>query len=998
MEMGESSQTEVAHSFGKYALIEKLGEGYLGSVYRGFDQDLGRAVVVRILCDAIKWDEKLEMNFYRECRSVASLQHPNIAAFFEACKDGQRHLVVMESLGSGNLESLVARKSAIPVEAKLSIMIQVADGLAYAHKNGILHRNLSPGKIHLTADGSVKIRDFGIAHVLMKHLPHPFVRWGDPIYLSPEQIQQRDCNEQSDIFSTGVIFYEFLTSYHPFHDRNSNKVLDNILLETEIPTFDQFPDVPPGIWPILKTCLARDPNDRYRSMDELAGACRELLRDLAEDTRFMLAELHTALAPLKKAAEQPDAPESTIRFLQDIQKLLQGDAEADYASLDRLMTILIEQYPSIQTGADELRAMDAVRLQVAQVEADDKMVTKDPSQTSEQTAKSCDSSTPVQPSIKDATPDGPPKDIGSLSTQQIPSGGTVAPETNDERPEMNFEEIEGTSFPFQYAQAIPISEQEAITSCDATPNDVMDPLLKPAQQDMKVETKQPRISCDALMRRTPIINKLRYRSAVMLLSVLLIAVAVYIILGTNAAASFRNAWKNHVPISSATAREASGHPFSFLNENKSRQGILKGFQEASDPNTARILLQEARALAAENRFEESKVLVGRILEIDPTNQEAVTALIEIDAASAAPKADRRSASQQPSQEKLAQVSSLIDSGMLQIAKVELEKLEKTHPKSDKVIALRKRWQAKGSKEIQERTRQEEQEKKKALEDKEAQRYRRLAELFAQGNYSEASNTLNMWLAENPGSIQAQKFNAVITEIQRSLGICASALSENRYQDALGALSSVERLNPGDPSLAEMRRKIESRMAAATTTLTVRRLGGKGTLLFDGRPMGNDGEIENEIIGIGSHTLAVENAGKVFASWKQEFLEGQKAVFVYDLAKQNLRPMAEADHELLSQRRAMEQVHVFVVEHKHGAFRGSCRGELMDNYFEVVYKPFSGSHGFQIPSKILKISVDGKSLNLIYVLDNQNFKSFKFQNEQEAEKFKLTWDEIRAIEP
>ena len=157
-------QMEEIRNLGKYTLLEKLGEGCLGPVYRGFDQDLGRAVAVRIVSDAVRWDPEVEARFHRECQSVAGLQHPNIAAIFEVGKEGPSRYIVMESLGSATLKSLIAGKPAMAVEEKLSIMIQVADGLSHAHKNDILHYDLRPGKIHVTAGGGAKIQ-IGRAHV-----------------------------------------------------------------------------------------------------------------------------------------------------------------------------------------------------------------------------------------------------------------------------------------------------------------------------------------------------------------------------------------------------------------------------------------------------------------------------------------------------------------------------------------------------------------------------------------------------------------------------------------------------------------------------------------------------------------------------------------------------------------------------------------------------------------------------------------------------------------
>jgi len=358
--MGESAPNtnEALRIIGKYALIEKLGEGHLGPVFRGFDQDLGKPVVVRILSEDIKWDANIEWLFTQVCKTVAGLEHPNIGSIFDVGKEEQSPYIVMESLGSDNLNALLAKKPAMSVEAKLSIMIQVAEGLSYAHKKTILHRDLKPGKIHVMPDGSVKIRDFAMAQILVRHFPRPIDSCDVPLYLSPEQIQKKDSDERSDIFSAGAIFYELLTHSYPFQDSKDNKALDNILHDEPIPTFEQFPDVPPGFWLILKTCMARAPEDRYKNMDGLLNACKDLQKSLSEDTQLMLAELYASQNALKKAVAQPNASESTVGLLHDIQKLSRGDKKPDCVSLDRMTTDLIEQHPIIQAAADIPDAID----------------------------------------------------------------------------------------------------------------------------------------------------------------------------------------------------------------------------------------------------------------------------------------------------------------------------------------------------------------------------------------------------------------------------------------------------------------------------------------------------------------------------------------------------------------------------------------------------------------------------------------------------------------
>src|SRR5512135_385832 len=195
--MAATDPVRAIGNLGKYALLQKLGEGHLGSVYRAFGPGCDKPVAVRIMCDGIRWDAALEVRFYHECRTVAELQHPNIAAILDFGKAGQSHYMAMEFLGGDDLGSLIARKAALTVEKKLSIMIQAADGLNHAHSRGILHRALKPGKIHLTSNGCPKIRDFGLAHLLRRYFVHPGVRWGAPLYMPPEEIQHTGCDGRS---------------------------------------------------------------------------------------------------------------------------------------------------------------------------------------------------------------------------------------------------------------------------------------------------------------------------------------------------------------------------------------------------------------------------------------------------------------------------------------------------------------------------------------------------------------------------------------------------------------------------------------------------------------------------------------------------------------------------------------------------------------------------------------------------------------------------------
>jgi serine/threonine protein kinase len=559
--MGLSPLTEAPQNLGNYALIEKIGEGHLGPVYRGFEQSLGTPVAIRILCDGIKWDATIEKIFAQEARSIADLQHPNISAVLDVGREGSIHYIVMESLGNGTLENFIAQDSPLSVETKLSIMIHVCEGLSYAHKHGILHRDLVPRKIHLAPDGSAKVRDFALAHILLKYLPHPVVKWGAPIYLCPEQIRQKEYDERSDIFSAGTIFYELITRVHPFHDQDSNRALDNILSDEPIPTFERFPDAPPGIWTILRTCLAKDPAERYGSAAELSEACRELLVSLAEDKQLILSELYASLSPLKKAAAQPGAAASTIALLNDIQNLLRGGKEADYKCLDSLMTSLTAEYPAIQAAACAPVELDSLCQQPSPEE---------PADTPESPGSGSGINAPESLADNEKSPDSPKLFLKSIEEHSLPPA-----ETEDQK---TIPAAESAESPL----ALLVPE-----NCADNPQAAKSNLQTPGQPPGVLNEAQyvplPPSASRYLKLRRP-----SYRTAVVLLSLLVIAAAGYILLGSEAASSLRKAWTIVLPHSGNVQRtvvpQSQGHasadvPVSAVTAETVRQASAAEIEE-----------------------------------------------------------------------------------------------------------------------------------------------------------------------------------------------------------------------------------------------------------------------------------------------------------------------------------------------------------------------------------------------------------------------------------
>ncbi len=976
--MGATSLTEAAQNVERYSLIEKIGEGYLGPVYRGFDQDMGTPVVIRILCDGIRWDTNVEELFSREMRAVEGLQHPNIARILGHGKEGSTHYIAMESLGSGTLGNLIAQNSSVPVEKKLSIMIQISEGLSHAHKKGVLHRDLVPGKIHLAPDGTAKIRDFAVAQALMKYLPRPAVRWGVPIYLCPEQIQHDKCDQRSDIFSLGTIFYELITHCHPFHDKDSNKALDNIIADTPIPTFEKFPDAPPGIWTILKTCLSRNPEDRYQSAEELASECRQLLVSIAEDAQLVLSELYASLSPLRKAAALPNASPDTVRLMDDIQRLLRGERESDYAYLDQLMNRLMEQYPSIQAAANAPPSLDSLCPQLPPEEPEISL--------------SSDLDSAIRANSMDPQPPSPEKTFMESSAEPPAAMDFFAAVSEEPSPIPEFIARDDIALPLDTALDLPVSEQPKELESELTVEAPVQPAPLPHPVDAKTESPHetpaaktpespappplpvaaptgsmevshpPQEPFEADKVQEPAMEaqpgkgaKPSYRFAVVLLSILVISTAGYIVLCTEVAASIRNAWNIGLPYSTNLLQRFAPSRWNVLSNKAAGDTTSKAKENL--PDTAES--QKQNSAAGE--------VVEPSLNENPAPLEATTARIH----------------------------ALLNSGNLQMAKSEIDRLQTTNPEAAQ--GLRKRWQALvNARLLQEQGRKDEEQQKTMLRQKEEDWTRQLSEFLAHGKYGEASGALSLWLAENPGSARAQDLSAKVQEIQRQLKSYSTAMAENHYTEALNALGNAEKLNPADSSLADMRRQAETRKAAARATLTIHRLGPKATLLLDGKPIGRDGELDNESVSIGNHTLAIENGGGTIASRIQEYSEGQHVVLVYDSVKQTVRTMTDSDKEMIAQRKASEEIERFTLDHDHGVFRGMCRGVLSLSSLDVAFSPSSGSHGFRIPFKLLKLKTDGKNINFYNISDDSHFQTFRFPDAQSAYKFRQKWDELKAL--
>jgi serine/threonine protein kinase len=264
---------------GRYQILERVGRGGMGVLYRGFDPILDREVAVKVmLADFSDDTEQMRPRFYREAKSVAKLQHRNIVTIFEFAEENNQPHIVMEFLRGSPLSSRMDEQPPLTLDDKLDIVAQLCSGLGYAHQQGIVHRDVKPANVFILLDGSVKLLDFGIAKLATSTLTRQGDVVGSAPYMSPEQIAgAQDLDGRSDVWSTGVLLYELLTGRKPFDGEGLTTVIAGILRE-QPPAIDKFvPGLPQALLDTVARALEKDRDKRFQSAEEL-GRELQLIR------------------------------------------------------------------------------------------------------------------------------------------------------------------------------------------------------------------------------------------------------------------------------------------------------------------------------------------------------------------------------------------------------------------------------------------------------------------------------------------------------------------------------------------------------------------------------------------------------------------------------------------------------------------------------------------------------------------------------------------------
>ena len=356
---------------GKYRIVERIGRGGMGSVFKAHDPVLDRWVAIKVVSTEADSGDELRARFFHEAQACAKLSHANIVTIYDLGEADGNLFIVMELLEGEELRQLIAKRTLAHLEEKLPLMVQICNGLDYAHGKGIVHRDVKPGNIFVLRNGQLKILDFGIARVETAEtgLTRAGLIIGTLQYMAPERVRGHG-DHRSDIFSVGAVFYELLTYRSPFAGDNAIEILENLRTQDPPRLAEVDPTLPPELDAIVERALQKDPARRFATLGEMRAELLLVRRRLAEDANQLRRRVQARLRQLRELREAlatrvggPWADE-TVLVIDERARLstlttVDRDVAARIERLQGLLTRAESLQPAFDRGLDALRRGEA---------------------------------------------------------------------------------------------------------------------------------------------------------------------------------------------------------------------------------------------------------------------------------------------------------------------------------------------------------------------------------------------------------------------------------------------------------------------------------------------------------------------------------------------------------------------------------------------------------------------------------------------------------------